>query len=105
MNYFDSTTVFFSIFFFCNTLLFVVYIGAVHTRFSHSLGTYHFAKHLMTKLREKQPELGLTSRDVEIVALAGLCHDLGHGPFSHAFEHFTASAGIKVCIFILISVN
>eukprot|EP01108_Squamamoeba_japonica_P003679 TRINITY_DN293_c0_g1_i3.p1 TRINITY_DN293_c0_g1~~TRINITY_DN293_c0_g1_i3.p1 ORF type:complete len:355 (-),score=114.97 TRINITY_DN293_c0_g1_i3:57-1079(-) len=71
-----------------------VFPGAVHTRFQHSLGTYHFAKLLMRTIREKQPELELTSRDVEVVSIAGLCHDLGHGPFSHAFESFIDSAGV-----------
>jgi HD superfamily phosphohydrolase len=71
-----------------------VFPGAVHTRFIHSLGVYFFAKQQMTILRDKQPELRLNSRDVEIVALAGLCHDLGHGPFSHAFETFIVGAGV-----------
>jgi HD superfamily phosphohydrolase len=71
-----------------------VFPGAVHSRFQHSLGTYFFAKHQMSILRDKQPELRLNSRDVEIVALAGLCHDLGHGPFSHAFETFISNAGV-----------
>lgn len=43
-----------------------VFPGATHTRFQHSLGVYHFAKTLMTKLRHKQPELQINSRDVEV---------------------------------------
>lgn len=46
-----------------------VFPGATHTRFQHSLGVYHFAKALMTKLRHKQPELQINSRDVEVTLL------------------------------------
>ncbi|MFZ3060741.1 MAG: HD domain-containing protein [Candidatus Methanoperedens sp.] len=55
----------------------LVYPGANHTRFEHSLGTYHLAKHLVKYVDERQ-------RD-ELLA-ASLLHDIGHGPFSHATE-------------------
>ncbi len=55
----------------------LVYPGANHTRFEHSLGTYHLAKHLVKYVDElKQDEL----------LAASLLHDIGHGPFSHATE-------------------
>jgi HD superfamily phosphohydrolase len=52
-------------------------------------GTCYIAKKLMNKLKKKQKYLEITSRDIQNVSIAGLCHDLGHGPFSHVFDnHF-----------------
>ncbi len=56
-----------------------VYPGATHTRFAHSLGVMHlsgvYAEHLYD-----------TPDKVRILRLAGLLHDIGHGPFSHQFD-------------------
>ncbi|KAG8968881.1 hypothetical protein FRC03_005754 [Tulasnella sp. 419] len=66
-----------------------VFLGASHNRLEHSIGTAHLARRLVKRLKKAQPELGITHRDVKCVELAGLCHDLGHGPFSHVFDgHF-----------------
>jgi hypothetical protein len=73
-------------------LAYLVFPGAEHSRLVHSLGAAHLA------LRFGH-HLALSSRDVLVIALrpgtdairdlavAALCHDLGHGPLSHAWEH------------------
>ena len=61
----------------------LTYPAAQHTRFEHSLGVMHIAGQAGHALNEKG---FLKSDDIEILRLAGLLHDIGHGPFSHLFE-------------------
>ena len=62
-----------------------VYPGAVHSRFAHSLGVFHTARKLA---RVVHNQLGdpYDNRGAQQAIAAALVHDIGHGPFSHAFE-------------------
>lgn len=62
-----------------------VYPGATHTRFSHSLGAYHLAKRLIGRINDIEPDNRESPKE-ERTLIAALLHDIGHGPFSHAFE-------------------
>ena len=62
-----------------------VYPCATHTRFEHSIGVGHLAEQCCKMLLKHQPHIKL---DPFVLKLAGLCHDLGHGPLSHAFDVF-----------------
>ncbi|KAK4261303.1 hypothetical protein QN277_004322 [Acacia crassicarpa] len=65
----------------------MVYPGAVHSRFEHSVGVYWLAGKAVDIIKRYQGlELGIEHSDVQTVKLAGLLHDIGHGPFSHTFE-------------------
>jgi len=56
-----------------------IFPGAVHTRFNHCIGCCYIAGQIAHKI-------GLGEEDRQLVMIACLLHDIGHGPFSHAFE-------------------
>ncbi len=63
----------------------VVYPGAQHTRFQHSLGAYHLMSEAVVTLTQKG--IFIFDSEAEAVKAAILMHDIGHGPFSHVLEH------------------
>ena len=71
----------------------MVYHCAEHTRFAHSLGVYEIVRRMVTEV----PDIAKTLNEEEkvIVMLAGLLHDIGHGPYSHAFETVTVTSHEK----------
>ena len=62
----------------------VVYPGARHTRFQHSLGAFHLMSEAILSLQQKG--LFIFDSEAEAVEAAILMHDIGHGPFSHVLE-------------------
>lgn len=60
-----------------------VYPGANHSRFEHSVGAMHLAGLMAENITEDENE-------IQALRLAGLLHDIGHGPFSHIFEEILA---------------
>lgn len=76
-----------------------VYPGASHTRFAHSLGVYAAARLILAELvskgmSEPTPDF-FHAENREDAVLAALLHDVGHGPFSHAFEKVHESLGLR----------
>ena len=67
-------------------MAFLVYPGALHTRFDHSIGVMHVAGRICDRLQEANPDR-IKDDDIALVRLAALLHDIGHGPFSHVSEH------------------
>lgn len=70
----------------------VVYPGARHTRFQHSLGAFHLMSEAILSLQQKGNFI--FDSEAEAVEAAILMHDIGHGPFSHVLEH-TLISGIS----------
>ena len=66
-------------------LSYLVYPGAMHSRFGHSLGAMHLMQEAIQSLRLKDVEITADEETAAMIAI--LLHDIGHGPFSHVLEH------------------
>ena len=71
----------------------LVYPGATHTRFAHSIGVYHTARRLLDVIAREQGPNHDQYR-ARVALLAALLHDIGHGPFSHVFESAANAVGL-----------
>jgi HD superfamily phosphohydrolase len=63
----------------------LVYPGAMHTRFHHSMGAYHLMSVALQELKSKG--IAITQQEEVAAKMAILLHDIGHGPYSHALEN------------------
>src|SRR6185295_15194020 len=70
---------------------YLVYPGAVHTRFDHSIGTLHLAQKMIDAINlsfELSPRdcLGVSEEEARVIRMAALVHDITHIPFGHNVE-------------------
>jgi len=70
----------------------LIYPGALHTRFDHSLGVFHVAKGVLRRLELEKTD------EAQTVQFAALLHDLGHGPFSHVSEQSLEMFADRSCL-------
>lgn len=78
-----------------------VFPGATHTRFEHNLGVYELTRRICEIFSKQYPSIkpndGLWNEKENIVAeCAALLHDIGHGPYSHTFEHLFGTNHEKI---------
>lgn len=69
---------------------YMVYHTADHTRFAHSLGVYEIVRRMVSEVPDIKN--ALNEKEKVTAMVAGLLHDLGHGPFSHTFEALAHSS-------------
>lgn len=65
---------------------YLVYPGATHTRLNHSLGVFHVAKRMITRLLQLSGTPDLTLEGVKAFLAASFLHDVGHFPYTHSFK-------------------
>jgi HD superfamily phosphohydrolase len=73
----------------------LVFPGATHSRFAHSLGAFQTARQLMTVIEKHLGTRSFEPTRAHVAQAASLVHDLGHGPFSRAFEDVGRRLGLQ----------
>lgn len=85
-------------------LTYLTYPGAMHSRFHHALGAMHLMWESIRLLRHKGVEV--SAEEARSACAAILLHDIGHGPFSHAFEnHFLPKTHEELSLEIMKELN
>lgn len=77
-----------------------VFPGATHSRFAHSIGTFHVMTKIINHFERILVSIGqeqcIDKQGKDIILAAALLHDIGHGPFSHAFEQAKISTSSRL---------
>lgn len=79
---------------------YMVFPGAEHSRFTHSLGVYNIVRRMINEIDDLSAHL--SEREKVIVLCSALLHDIGHGPFSHAFEEVFETNHEKIGIRMIV---
>lgn len=74
-----------------------IFPSATNTRFEHCIGVMHISSVFFTNLIGEIPEYQMYKPYKKYIEIAGLLHDLGHGPKSHLFEEAQKFKGVKFC--------
>lgn len=83
-------------------MAFVAYPGAEHSRFGHSLGVMHVARKILDQLYlNRDLKAAVYREEKELLSIAALVHDIGHGPFSHTFEELMEETHAEITIRML----
>lgn len=67
-----------------------VFPSASHNRFEHSLGVYNLTRMYMDKMNRGRVKY-FDKKQYELISIAALIHDIGHGPFSHLFDSYVTT--------------
>lgn len=84
---------------------FLIYPGAVHTRFNHSLGVFHIAKKIITQFILKNGNIRFSQEDIKAFLCAALLHDIGHYPYAHSLKELNVSDHEKLTADIILKTD